>query len=219
MAVGNFLLLTQIAGYAASTILSLCVLIPLIVNLRDMKGNCLLYTTGEFLDTGDFVPKWASFSYCTYTTVLSCLLNLVSLIQLTRMSYFLRKGVDSSFISAFWDTIVALLSVAFTILAAIFVTGGFSKWCRAVTQRFSSCEAGQGILSISNPDGVINTSSFYIQMGTVQFGIWTLFVTWVLLLVLAGRKLFIYHERENLIVSMSRDRRRYAAHGYNNLDK
>lgn len=52
-----------------------------------------------------------------------------------------------------------------------------------------------------------------------QFGIWTLFVTWVLLLVLAGRKLFIYHERENLIVSMSRDRRRYAAHGYNNLDK
>lgn len=94
MAVGNFLLLTQIAGYAASTILSLCVLIPLIVNLRDMKGNCLLYTSGIFLDTGDFVPKWASSGYCTYTTVLSCQLNLVSLIQLTRMSYFLRRGVD-----------------------------------------------------------------------------------------------------------------------------
>ncbi|XP_053205914.1 transmembrane protein 179-like [Panonychus citri] len=216
MAIGNVLLLTQIAGYLVSFILSFCVLIPLIVNMKNFKGNCLLYTS-RFLDT-EISPTWASCGYCTYTAILSAAIVLVSLAQLIRMSHFLRKGVDSSFISAFWDTVIAFVFVGLTILDAIFVTSGFSRWCSSVSQRFSSCEAGQGILHITQDNQEINTTNFFIQMGTVQFGIWTLFVSWVLLLVLAGRKLSIYHERENLIISMSRDRQRYASQGYNNLD-
>ena len=39
-------------------------------------------------------------------------------------------------------------------------------------------------------------------------------VSWSLLVVLAGRKLFVYHERENIIVSMARERQRYTNSGY-----
>jgi hypothetical protein len=41
-----------------------------------------------------------------------------------------------------------------------------------------------------------------------------LLVGWVLLLVLAARKLFVYHERENIIVSMARSRQQYTAPDY-----
>lgn len=74
----------------------------------------------------------------------------------------------SSFISAFWDTVIAFLFVGLTILDAIFVTSGFSRWCSSVSQRFSSCEAGQGILHITQDNQEINTTNFFIQMGTVQ---------------------------------------------------
>ena len=65
-------------------------------------------------------------------------------------------------------------------------------------------------MKFGGKDADVSPIGFFIEMGSVQFGIWTSLVAWVLLLVLASRKLFVYHERENIIVSMARERQRYA---------
>lgn len=64
--------------------------------------------------------------------------------------------------------------------------------------------AGQ---AIDKQDG-INTTNFYIELGTAQFGVWGSFATWVGLSVFALLKLCRYHQLENIRVSMYRERQR-----------
>ncbi|XP_067119994.1 transmembrane protein 179 [Centruroides vittatus] len=203
---GNFLLLSQTTGYVVAFILSLCLVVPLSINLDNFKEHCLLYTTGTFQDDGNFKPEWASTSYCYYTMLVGIILLLTSIIQTIRMSVFLFRGIDSSFLSAFLDTVDNLLLTALSLIAAIIVTGGFKKWCDAVTERFASCD-NASIMDIDKDDD-IRTAGFYIQMGTVQFAIWSSWVCWVFLTVLSTCKLCRYHEQENVIVSMARERQR-----------
>jgi hypothetical protein len=122
--------------------------------------------------------------------------------------------VPSSFLSAFLDTIVASIMCIFVTTSAIFVTKGLSQWCSTVTERFPSCEAAS-VMKIKDTD--IRVDGFFLEMQTAQFGIWTCLVTWVMLLVLAARKLFVYHERENIIVSMARERSRFSGPSYDSV--
>jgi len=191
MGLGNLLLLTQTGGYSVSIILSLCCIVPLILNISDFKGHCLLFSSGEFLEVnGLFAAKWASFSSCSYTLIIGILLLIVSIVQLIRMSIFLYKGIDrcvffldkyvfyqsfyfmihlffSSFLSAFWDAVVSFILVLLTLIDAIIVTSGFSSWCSAVTQRFASCETAT-VMSFTGEDKEISPTDFFIQMVTVQ---------------------------------------------------
>ncbi|GFX88071.1 microsomal triglyceride transfer protein large subunit [Trichonephila clavipes] len=194
MAVNNVLLLFQGTGYIVALMLSLCVVIPLGLNVENFKGHCLLFTTGSFGDDGNFNADWASKGYCGYILFVSCLLVLVSIIQAIRMFSMLRKETDSSFLSAFLDCIMTILFAIMVFVASILVTLGFKTWCDAVTQRFRSCDDAS-IMEISKADNV-QTKGFFIQIGTVQFGIWSSWVCWVLLAVLSTLKLCRYHERE-----------------------
>ncbi|RWS07455.1 transmembrane protein 179-like protein [Dinothrombium tinctorium] len=212
MGIGNMLLLSQCGGYSVAIILSLCVLIPMIFHVDHFRGHCLLYTTGDFIEEdGRFDPKWSCSVYCYLTMFIGLFSFICSLVQLVRMSIFISKGLDSSFLSAFGDVVLCVVFAISSLVNAILVSGGFSTWCSAVTQRFPSCETAT-VMKIGK-DTHIDPSGFFIEIGAVQFGIWTLLVCWVLLLVLAGRKLFIYHERENIIISMARERQRYLANG------
>jgi len=200
--------LSQSAGYTVTFILSLCVLIPMSIHLTNFKGHCALFTTGTFIeDDGRFDPNWASCFYCGLTIFVGVLTLITSSVQLIRMIRLMNHGEDSSFLSAFIDTLVALILSLLVLTDAIIVTVGFSSWCTSVTQRFDSCETASSVMIIGKDSG-INSSGFFIQLGSVQFGIWTALVCWVLLLVLAARKLFVYHERENMIISMARERQR-----------
>lgn len=119
---------------------------------------------------------------------------------------FLYKGIDSSFLSAFIDVVSSMILCGMTIMAALMITLGFMVWCQNMTERFPSCELAAG-QAIDEADG-INTTRFYIQLGTAQFGIWGSFATWVGLSVFALLKLCRYHQLENLRVSMYRERQR-----------
>lgn len=206
MAISNLLLLSQTTGYVVAFILSICVIVPLSVNLDNFKGHCLLFTTGTFQDDGNFKPQWASPGYCDYAMFVGVILWLSSIIQTVRMSVFLFKGIDSSFLSAFLDTVVTMFLTALSLVAAIIVTCGFKIWCDGVTERFSSCDNASAI-DIDKDDN-IRTTGFYIQMGTVQFSVWSSWVCWVFLTVLSMCKLCRYHEQENVIVSMAQERQR-----------
>ncbi|XP_076267257.1 transmembrane protein 179 [Rhynchophorus ferrugineus] len=207
MALTNILLLSQIAGYVIAFILSLCIVVPMSLQQDDFKGHCLLFSTGVWQETdGQLDVHWASQGYCNYTIFVGVMLCLVAVIQIYRLSVFLYKGTDSSFLSAFIDVISGIFLSAMTIIAACMITFGFMAWCENMTQRFPSCEfaAGQDIDHKDN----INTKNFYIELGTAQFGIWGSFATWVGLSVCALLKLLKYHQLENIRVSMFRERQR-----------
>lgn len=207
MAFSNIVLLSQIAGYVVALILSLCIVVPMSMHQDEFKGHCLLFSTGTWQETdGQLRVSWCSQGYCNYTILVGVILFLVALIQIYRLSIMLYKGLDSSFLSAFIDVVSCMILCGAVIIAALMITLGFMAWCENMTQRFPSCEmaAGQAIDQI---DG-IDTTNFYIELGTAQFGVWGSFTTWVGLSVFALLKLCRYHQVENMRVSMYRERQR-----------
>lgn len=207
MALTNILLLSQIAGYVIALILSLCITVPMSLHQDEFKGHCLLFSTGVWQEgDGQFKVDWASQAYCNYTIFVGVILFVTSTIQIYRMSLYLYKGTDSSFLSAFVDVVGSLFLCAMTIVAALMITLGFLVWCDEMTKRFPSCDLAAGN-AIDLADG-IDTSGFPIEMGTAQFGAWASWACWVGLTVFAVLKLCHYHQLENMRVSMYRERQR-----------
>lgn len=54
----------------------------------------------------------------------------------------------------------------------------------------------------------IDTSGFYVMMGTAQFGIWGVFASCVMICVVAYLKLISDHQMQNMKVSMFLERQR-----------
>lgn len=75
-----------------------------------------------------------------------------------------------------------------------------------MTRRFENCQDAVGN-PIDKSDG-IDSSDFFNQMFTAQFGIWMSFTVWFTLLVFSVVKLCRYHHEENLRVSMAKERKR-----------
>lgn len=206
MALRNVLLLSQIAGYVIGLILSLCIILPMIMHLSEFNGHCLLFSHGEWDQDGQLGVVWASRAYCDYVVAVGILMFLACSIQIYRMSMFMYKGIDSSFLSAFLEAVLCIAVCGFTVAAAVVVTLGFMTWCQNIVERFPSCEdaAGQNIDKFDN----ITTSGFYMEIGSSQFGTWAAFATWVGLAVFSTIKVCRYHQLENIQVSMYRERQR-----------
>lgn len=171
------------------------------------RGHCLLFSTGVWQESdGQFVVSWASQAYCNYTIFVGLILLVTSTIQIYRLSLFMYRSEDSSFLSAFVDVVTSIILTTVTLVAAIIVTLGFMTWCQCMTKRFPSCELAAGN-DIDKADG-IDTSGFYIELGAAQFGIWSSLSIWVGLSVFAVLKLLKYHQVENMKVSMYRERQR-----------
>ncbi|XP_043255036.1 transmembrane protein 179 [Colletes gigas] len=207
MALTNILLLSQISGYIVANILSLCIIIPMSLHQKEFRGYCLLFSTGTWQESdGQIVVNWASQAYCDYTIFIGVILFVTSAVQIYRLSIFMIRGEDSSFLSAFIDVISSIFLTLITLVAAIIVTLGFMTWCQCMTKRFPSCELAAGN-DIDKADR-IDTSDFHIELGAAQFGTWTSLSVWVGLSVFAVLKLLRYHQLENMKVSMYRERQR-----------
>lgn len=207
MALTNILLLSQISGYVVALVLSLCIIIPMSLHQDEFRGHCLLFSTGKWQESdGQIVVNWASQAYCNYTIFVGLVLLLVSAIQIYRLSLYMYRGEDSSFLSAFVDVVSSIFITLITLIAAILITLGFMTWCQCMTKRFPSCELAAGN-DIDKSDG-IDTSGFHIELGAAQFGAWSSLSIWVGLSVFAVLKLLRYHQLENMKVSMYRERQR-----------
>lgn len=207
MGLTNVLLLSQIAGHVIGLILSLCIIVPMSMHQNEFKGKCLLFSHGTWQENdGQLLVSWASRVYCDYVIVVAVFMFLVCCVQIYRLSVFMYKGVDSSFLSAFFDAVCCMVLCSQTLCAAVMVTLGFMTWCQNIVERFPSCEdaAGQDIDKKDN----ISTAGFYIEIGTAQFGAWASFATWVGLAVFSTLKVCRYHQLENIQVSMYRERQR-----------
>lgn len=150
--------------------------------------------------------NWASKMYCNYTIVVGLVLLITSAVQIYRLSLFMYRSEDSSFLSAFVDVVTSIILTIITLIAAIIVTLGFMTWCQCMTKRFPSCELAAGN-DIDKADG-IDTSGFHIELGAAQFGTWSSLSIWVGLSVFAVLKMLRYHQLENMKVSMYRERQK-----------
>lgn len=207
MALTNILLLSQIAGYVVALILSLCIIVPMSLHQDEFRGHCLLFSTGIWQESdGQFVVNWASKAYCNYTIFVGLVLLITSAVQIYRLSLFMYRSEDSSFLSAFVDVVTSIILTTITLIAAIIVTLGFMTWCQCMTKRFPSCELAAGN-DIDKADS-IDTSGFHIELGAAQFGTWSSLSIWVGLSVFAVLKMLRYHQLENMKVSMYRERQK-----------
>lgn len=75
---------------------------------------------------------------------------------------------EASFIALFIDVVLGIWMLAMSIMSAIFITLGFIVWCDGMTERFPSCAISAGQNIIRGDTEKINTSGFYIEMGTTQ---------------------------------------------------
>jgi len=177
--------------------------------MSDFCGHCALFSCGTFIeDDGRFEPDWASSGYCIYTIIVGCFTLLLSLVQLIFKLRLLYQVRESTFTHAAIDFLLDCIFVVLVLIASILISVGAYKWCGCVTQRFNTCDIAASVMVIGS-NSTINARNFSIQLDTVLFGIWTLFVVSFLQLMLSTKKVFIYHEQENLIVSMARERMRY----------
>ncbi|KAL0269289.1 UNVERIFIED_CONTAM: hypothetical protein PYX00_007079 [Menopon gallinae] len=207
MAINNVLLLSQLAGYVIALILSLCITVPMSLHQDEFKGHCLLFSTGKWDESnGQFTVKWASQAFCNYIIFVGVILFASSAFQMYRMSRFVYKGTDSTFLSAFFDVIGCLSLCIMTAAAALMVTLGFMTWCDDMLKRFPSCDLAAGNAIDKKDD--IDTTGFYIEIGVAQFAVWASWATWVGLSVFSILKLCRYHQLENIRVSMYRERQK-----------
>ena len=95
MVLENARLLSQAAGYLVTVILSLCLLIPMVMNEANFKGHCLLFASGEFeTRDGSFDAKWGSNFYCGFTLFVGIASLTTAFVQMVRMAIFLYKSTD-----------------------------------------------------------------------------------------------------------------------------
>ncbi|XP_055679640.1 transmembrane protein 179 [Lutzomyia longipalpis] len=208
MALSNVLLLSQIAGNAVAFVLSLCILVPLSLHVTEFNGKCLLFAHGQWgEDDGLFNVTWPSQMNCSFPIITAVVILMISMIQIYRFVRLSVKQEEASFLGLFLDVFFGFLLCLMTIVSAMIITMGFMDWCSDITLRFPSCEiaAGQNIIK---EDQKIDTSGFYVQMGTAQFGAWGAFATCVVISVAALLKLINNHEMTNMRVSMYLERQR-----------
>jgi hypothetical protein len=208
----NIILYIQVTCYCIAAILSLCITIPMSMHQDNFKGNCLLFTTGEWQEiNGLFQPNWASQAYCNFTIFVGVIMFVISATQIYRFSVFLYKGKDSSFFSAFVDVLSSVFVCSMTLTAGLFITLGVNVWCGEMTRRFENCAdatSNEIFPKGTTTSDTIDQSGFYVQMFTAQFGVWLSWATWCGLVVFALLKLCRYHQQENIRVSMAKERKR-----------
>ncbi|KAG6442062.1 transmembrane protein 179 [Manduca sexta] len=206
MALTNVLLLSQIAGYLVGLILSLCIVVPMSMHQDEFNGHCLLFSHGDWQDSGQLSVEWASRAYCNYVILVGIIMFIVCSVQIYRLSMLMYRGEDSSFLSAFIEAVGCTALCLLAVLAALMVTLGFMTWCTNIVQRFPSCEDAVGQKFDTKDE--ISTDGFYMEIGTAQFGAWAAFATWVGLAVFSTLKVCRYHQLQNIQVSMFRERQR-----------
>lgn len=80
--------------YLVSFILAFTFFVPMILNVNEFQGKCLLFTTGVFNESDGriFEPNWANFSYCGLALFNGFFLTVASLIQSYRTMKLVSKG-------------------------------------------------------------------------------------------------------------------------------
>ncbi|XP_072407198.1 transmembrane protein 179-like [Chiloscyllium punctatum] len=213
MEISNKLLSTQCLSYVLALLFSLFVVVPLAENGREFKGRCLLFSRAfwrEENSTGSLinrfvVEEWGPAAACQFCTFVGFFTLIFCAVQAWRTLFYLCKGHDDTFFSAFLNLVLSCSVLFLTIVACVMISVGFNIWCDVVTDHGNmplSCEEIQSVNLHLNVD----TSAFYVHFRIAQFGLWSIWTIWVLLGVLAFLKVYRNYKRKELARCLSREK-------------
>lgn len=211
MGIGNILALSQVTGYVLNIILFFIIIWPMSKNLRGFNGMCILFSTGTYDDHLPGHPfevtSWAPGISCAFVILLSFVSLFISIWQTVRISIHLVRNTDSSFIGVFVTCVTNFVVWILFLTTAPAVTAGFKIWCGSIEADTSMTCAKAGIAATWK-DTSLHPQGFYIQIATVEFGMYASFLTWLLENIFSGYKLLVYHRQEHIFRSLSRERQR-----------
>ncbi|XP_070578920.1 transmembrane protein 179-like [Ptychodera flava] len=214
MGIGNILVLAQVTAYVLIFLLSFFIVVPAGINQTNFDGNCVLFSTGTWhrnASSNHFrIDAWGDRSVCNFTIYIGIVSLMASFILAVRLSIFLCREADSSFLGAFL-TLVANVFIAVMLFADCLVfTLGFKFFCRQLVLSLDSgvlrCSEADYIEWSSDPN--LNTSGLIIQLGMTQFGCWSAWVCWVVVVVMSVIKLWKYSQHESFLRSIQREKDR-----------
>lgn len=179
-----------------------------LVQFPASSNHCALFMDGEWNELdGLYHIISTNSAYCDFPLVTAVFVFLVSLAQIYRFSRLAYKKEEAKFLGLFLDVCFGTLMFVLTIVSSFFITIGFMRFCAAMTRSFPSCGQAAG-QNITQDAMHIDTSGFYVEMGTAQFGIWGTFAACVIVCVVACLKLINEHQMQNMKVSMYLERQR-----------
>ncbi|CAB1330941.1 unnamed protein product [Coregonus sp. 'balchen'] len=195
MALDN-LIFAQCILYFLAFVFGFIAVVPLSENTEDFHGKCLLFTRGMWQNENITVSKqrfiveeWGPESSCSFITFVGIASLILSAVQAWRLLFFLCKGHDDSL-------------VVFTVfLSSTIVSVGFNLWCDAITEggsMSSSCED----LQDTDLELGLDNSSFYDQFAIAQFGLWSAWLTWLGITIMAFLKVYHNYRQEDLLDSL-----------------
>ncbi|XP_064231331.1 transmembrane protein 179 isoform X2 [Aotus nancymaae] len=174
MALRNFLF-AQCACYFLAFLFSFVVVVPLSENGHDFRGRCLLFTEGMWLSANltvqererFTVQEWGPPAACRFSLLASLLSLLLAAAHAWRTLFFLCKGHEGSFFSAFLNLLVSAFVVFLVFIASTIVSVGFTMWCDAITEKGTVPHSCEELQDIDLELGVDN-SAFYDQFAIAQ---------------------------------------------------
>ncbi|XP_028665752.1 transmembrane protein 179-like isoform X1 [Erpetoichthys calabaricus] len=226
MELERVILVSQCFSYILSVLGGLLVVIPLALNGSHFKGRCLLFTQGFWKQengTGAdeinssmedsiasprlVVQQWGPLAACQFTTFVAVFTVLFGAVQTWRSLFYLHKGHDDTFFSAFLTLLLSISFFVLAVVASMLVTIGFQSWCRTVTDQGGllishSCEDAQ----YTNLQLDVDTSAFYTQFGIAQFGLWCISVLWISLAILSFLKVYRNYKHQELGHCLAREK-------------
>ncbi|XP_076982785.1 transmembrane protein 179 [Tamandua tetradactyla] len=208
MTLNNFLL-AQCACYFLAFVFSFLVVVPLSENGHDFRGRCLLFTEGMWLSANLTVPErerftvqeWGPPAACRFSLLAGLLSLLLAAAHAWRTLFFLCKGHEDSFFSAFLNLLASASVVFLVFVASTLVSVGFSMWCAAVTESSSGPHSCEELQDTDLELGVDN-SAFYDQFAIAQVGLWAAWLAWLALTILAFLKVYHNSRQEDLLASL-----------------
>ncbi|XP_071963128.1 transmembrane protein 179-like [Antedon mediterranea] len=213
MGFGNLLVLSQVCGFVLLLLLSLFVLPPMFSYNQAFEGKCLLFASGHYDSNNTtglsfYVDNWGASGYCNFTIFIGVCQIILSFVQIVRLSIHLANDTDSSFIGVFLTTLSTLMFAFLVMICCLIVTIGFMSWCNSVTSDnfVRSCEM-VGYANIWK-HAHIDASKFSIQFGITLFGLWFSLFVWFVEMAFSSAKLFQYHQQEDIMRSLMRERQR-----------
>ncbi|XP_022094737.1 transmembrane protein 179-like isoform X1 [Acanthaster planci] len=218
MGIGNILMLCQVTAYVMCSIFAFFVFAPMAVNKNgEFAGNCLLFAQGNISGTKEIViESWGPAAGCNFAITIGVFALLVSITQIVRLAFHVYYETDSSFIGVFGTFVVNVIMTIMLFASAINVTQGYSVWCQLI-DRVAECSVAGFITNLWGNLKGIKPDNYAVELGMVQFGLWTELLLWTVISILSVVKLAKYHQREHIFRSLNRERERLLG-SYNQPD-
>nr|CAB3267055.1 transmembrane protein 179-like [Phallusia mammillata] len=185
-------------------VLSLFIIIPMSLNLKDFKGLCLLYAQVNSSNVTEGVDfQWGNSSNCNFILYMGYSALVASLVLLWQTAVLVWKEYDRTPFSSFLVFCGTGIMTLTLLIASLLAIVGYSMWCDCFDDA-SMCE-NVDLTWLEDKFGV-TTSHFYSHMMITQFGIWASLCMWFLALLISFCKVKHYHNHEDLLQNLAHEK-------------